>query len=98
MAERGQWVRRWERSGQSRVCFAREHGLCVSTLVRWMAEQARRAGPAVGVPAFREVPVSRTFSPSPWVAEVQRPDGCVVRLGANVPEALVQLLVSSRPC
>lgn len=97
MTERGQWVRRFERGGLSRAAFARQHGLSVSTLVRWMAEHAKPAGPAADVPAFREVPMSAAFTSAPWVAEVQRPDGWVVRVNAAALP-LVEKLLSSRPC
>lgn len=97
MAERRQWVRRYERSGLSRAAFARQHGLGLSTLVRWQAEHTLPVEALPEAPSFREVPMSAAFTSSPWVAEVQRPDGWVVRVSAaSLP--LVEKLLLSRPC
>lgn len=97
MAERRQWVRRYERSGLSRAAFARQHGLGLSTLVRWQADHTLPVEALPEAPSFREVHLSPAIGSSPWVAEVQRPDGWVERVrAAALP--LVEKLLSSRPC
>ena len=91
--ERAQWVRRFQISGLSRREFVKRHGMGLSTLDRWLAEKP--VAPAH--PPLREVNVGRLLSAAPWIAEVQRADGMVVRLG---PQALplLQSLLATRPC
>jgi len=43
-AERAEWVRRYEASGQRREDFSAAHGFNEKTLDRWISEQ-RRSGP-----------------------------------------------------
>ena len=97
MAQRRQWVRRYERRGLSRASFARQHGLGLSPLVRWQAQHTMPVEALPEVPSFREVQLSPASGSSPWVAEVQRPDGWVVRVNAAALP-LVEKLLSSRPC
>lgn len=97
MAERRQWVRRYERSGLSRASFARQHGLGLSTLGRWQAEHTVPVEALAEAPSFREVHLSPVIGSSPWVAEVQRPDGWIVRVNAAALP-WVEKLLASRPC
>lgn len=97
--ERLAWVQRFERSGLSRVEFAQRHGLRLSTLDRWRAQhRALAAAPAAPPPAWREVELGPLLAaPPPWLAEVQRPDGVIVRLSAaGLP--LLGPLLNPAPC
>jgi hypothetical protein len=91
--ERAHWVRRFHASGLSRREFVQRHGMGLSTLDRWLTEKPV----ASAHPPLREVNVGSLLSASPWIAEVQRADGLVVRLG---PQAwpLLQSLFAGRPC
>jgi hypothetical protein len=93
--ERAAWVRRFERSGLTRQEFAERHGLGLSTLDRWRARESSVL--ARTPPALREVSVSPLLGPPQWAAEVQHPDGRIVRLGA-VALPLVEALLTSQPC
>jgi hypothetical protein len=92
-AERAQWVQCFQTSGLSRREFAQRHGMGLSTLDRWRVENPGAPAP----PPLREVNQGHLLAYSPWVAEVQRTDGMVVRLG---PPALplLQSLLAARPC
>lgn len=92
--ERAAWVRRFEHSGLTRLEFAHRHGVGVSTLDRWRAQE-RSSGP---MPALRELNLSPLLAGQPqWVAEVQHPDGRIVRLSASALP-LVETVLHSRPC
>ena len=91
--ERAQWVRRFQISGLTRREFVQRHGMGLSTLDRWLA--ANPAAPAHA--PLREVTLGNLLSASPWIAEVQRPDGLVVRLGPSALP-LLQSLLAARPC
>ena len=63
-----------------------------------MTEQPRPVESAAIVPPLREVHLGPVLGQSHWVAEVQRPDGLLVRLSAQTSAALVQLLMPARSC
>lgn len=90
-AERAQWVEQFQQSNLSARDFALQHGLGLSTLQRWL-----RADPALAVApsVFTEVKLAATSGR--WAAEVQRPDGWIVRLAPEASQALLPHLL--RPC
>jgi transposase-like protein len=95
--ERSTWVEHFERSGLSRGEFAQRHGLNVSTLDRWRAQASARAADPAAAPSWQEVSLGPLLGAPPWVAEVQRPDGVMVRLSAaGLP--LLEPLLTPRPC
>ena len=93
--ERAAWVRRFERSGLTRQEFVTRHRLVLSTLGRWRADETQVAA-GTSLP-LHEVKLSPMLGPSPWLAEVQRPDGLTIRLSAAA-RPLVETLLTARPC
>ncbi len=93
--ERAACVQRVECSGWTRPELARRHGLGLSTLDRWLSQQ--RSGVAVARPSLREVNLAQMLGQPQWLAEVQHPDGRIVRLSAAA-RPLVEAMLTSRPC
>lgn len=96
--QRGQWIERYQSSGLTQRQFVRRHGLALSTFQLWL-RQARAGSDELGnaqapTPLLREVSLSSVLNAaSPWVAEVARGDGWIVRVSAGVtPELLDHLL------
>jgi transposase-like protein len=87
-SERAQWAQRFFQSGLSQRDFALQHGLKLSTLQRWVAQQHPAAPSA---PAFVEVKLPPAASH--WAAELVRADGSVLRLAAHVPTAWFESLL-----
>ena len=82
-AQRAQWLARFEQSGLSQQAFAQEHGINLFTFRKWVEGQRRPAQPVrPPAPPLREVSLGQVLGQPPWLAEVQRPDGLIVRLGA----------------
>ncbi len=90
-AQRAQWARRFFESGISPRDFARQHGLRLPTLQRWLKEN-----PAMPVPlGFAQVTLPPAPQPShrDWAAEVVRADGSTLRLAHGVAPALLRQLL-----
>jgi hypothetical protein len=90
-AQRAQWARRFFESGISPHDFARQHGLGLSTLQRWLKEN-----PDTPVPlGFAQVTLPSAPQPGhrDWAAEVVRADGSVLRLAHGVAPALLRQLL-----
>lgn len=91
------WLQRLERSGLCAADFARRHGLGLSTLMRWKAQQHLVPTPATSAPLLREVNLRQILGQPQWLAEVQRPDGLTVRLSAaGLP--LLETLLTAPSC
>jgi transposase-like protein len=77
---RAQLVERFQRSGLTRIAFARRYGLGLSVLGKWLSEArvaSRRPSPVV----FREVSLAEVASAPPiaWAVEIVSRDGLTVR-------------------
>lgn len=95
-----EWASRFHQSGLSQAEFARQHGLAATTLQRWVAEHPRVGPPqdsssqsSTVVPTFAELNVGALVTPCSWAAELSRPNGMVLRVGANVPPTLLEQLL-----
>jgi transposase-like protein len=95
-----EWARRFHESGLTQVEFARQHSLASTTLQRWVAEHPRVGRPvdpqptvSACVPTFAEVKVVAASAESNWAAELSRPNGVVLRVGPNLPAALLEQLL-----
>jgi hypothetical protein len=97
-AERTQWARRFYQSGLTQRAFALRHGLKLSTLEVWLAQnrpapgRVQRSSSARTKPSFTEV--KWLGSNRSWAAEVVAEKGRVLRLAHDVPRALLQELLS----
>ena len=87
--ERAQWVRQYLQSGLTQREFAVQHGLRLSTLQRWLAQNSHLAS----APRFAELKLPALPSPAPWAAEVVRVDGATLRLAHDVAPALLRQLL-----
>lgn len=95
--QRRERLARFRDSGLSQTDFARQHGLKVCTLRRWLTE---RPAPAPSRPqsvVLRELPLHQVLSPG-WAVELALPDGRVLRLQAHTPAALLEHLLRSLAC
>lgn len=97
--QRAQWVGRYERSGLSRREFAERHHLGLFTLRHWIAQKSTGAASRGDArPVWRELKLDGLPGATRWAAEVVRPDGFVVRVAHDTPNALVEELLRARPC
>jgi transposase-like protein len=88
-AERAHWTRQYRQSGLTQREFARQHGLRLSTLQRWVAQQAH----LTTTPPFTELKMPAVSRAAPWAAEVVREDGATLRLAHDVTPALLRQLL-----
>jgi hypothetical protein len=88
------YLRALDRSGLSKVAFAREHDLTYSVLLRWV-QQRGQLPPRGRPPKLREVPLGSWLGAGGWAAEVVRPDGWTVRVAAEAPAILVEQLLGA---
>lgn len=83
-AQRQGWLQKFFSSGLSRQAFAREHGLKLSTLCRWLA-QDQESDSAARLPkpvVFKEVSLPAVVNASGqcWAMEIVTPSGLVLHL------------------
>jgi hypothetical protein len=80
--------------------FAAQEGVPLSTLTYWLRRARAKPGRLSGEPlGFREVSLPTVLTAGPaWVAEVTLPGGPTLRLGAGIPESLVQQLLGALGC
>ena len=96
--ERGAWISRYRSSGLQSWQFAEQHGLKLGTLRRWLQQEDDRNSTASEPSGFQELLLPSVSTAGPWAAEVQLPDGVVVRLGvAATPSWIAALLKTVRP-
>jgi hypothetical protein len=78
--QRAQLVGRFQRSGLTRIAFARRYGLGLSTLGKWLSE-ARAVSPRPSPVVFREVQLAGLASAPAvaWAMEVVSREGLTVR-------------------
>lgn len=88
-AERAQWAQRYFQSGLTQREFALQHGLRLSTLQRWVVQQAG----CTSTPAFAELKLPALPGAGSWAAEVVRADGATLRLAHDVTPALLRQLL-----
>ena len=97
--EREEWVRRYHQSGLSVLQFCDEHKFAPQTFYQWLAKhrlaQEVTVVPAVSeaLPKFTEIKLEASKSPCAWAAELCRPSGLVLRVGPNLPAALLEQLL-----
>ena len=95
-AERNEWLRRYRESGLSVRRFCEEHKLVLNTFYQWRSK-SRLAPGALAVaavePAFTEIKLQGSSVPCAWAAELQRPNGVILRVGTNLPAALLEQLL-----
>ena len=60
-AERAEWVRRYEASGQGRAEFAAANGFSAKSLERWIVEQRKRVPRFAAVTVAMGAPFELTF-------------------------------------
>lgn len=96
--ERAEWITRYRSSGLRPAQFAEQHGLKLGTLRRWMQEEGQGSSLSRETSGFQELLLPSVAAAGPWAAEVQLPDGVVVRLGvAATPSWIASLLKTVRP-
>jgi hypothetical protein len=94
--ERAEWITRYRSSGLRPAQFSEQYGLKLGTLRRWMQEEGH--GSSLSASGFQELVLPSVAAAGPWAAEVQLPDGVVVRLGvAATPSWIASLLKTVRP-
>jgi hypothetical protein len=96
--ERAEWITRYRSSGLRPAQFAERHGLKLGTLRRWMQEEGPRGSLGSETSGFQELLLPSVAAAGPWAAEVQLPDGVVVRLGVRATAPwIASLLKTVRP-
>jgi len=94
--EQAQWVRRYQASGVGLKRFATQHGLRAARLHYWVYGKRRKGDGkrGLGAPRFQEVKMPGGWvGAAVWGAEIQLPDGTVVRLGAGTDAAWMASLL-----
>ena len=95
--ERAEWITQYRSSGLRPAQFAEHHGLKLGTLRR-IQKEGPGSSPGSETSGFQELLLPSVAAAGPWVAEVQLPDGVVVRLGvAATPSWIASLLKTVRP-
>ena len=99
--EEVQWVERFLTSGLSLRSFAAEHGLAYWRLHRWVGRKRRAEQRQLeSSTSFTELKLAGSpfaaESAEPWLVELRRADGLVLRLRQEVSSALVEQLL--KPC
>ncbi len=96
--ERAEWITQYRSSGLRPAQFAEQHGLKLGTLRNWIQKEGHGSSPVGETSGFQELLLPSGAAAGPWVAEVQLPDGVVVRLGvAATPSWIASLLKTVRP-
>jgi hypothetical protein len=96
--ERTAWMTRYRSSGLLPQPFAEQHGLKLSTLRRWIQQEGYSRLPNAEAAGFQELLLPSVSPAGGWAAEVQLPDGVVVRLSAAATSSwIVALLKTVRP-
>jgi hypothetical protein len=96
--ERAEWITRYRSSGLRPAQFAEQHGLKLGTLRNWIQKEAHESSLGSETTGFQELLLPSVAATGPWAAEVQLPDGVVVRLGvAATPSWIASLLKTVRP-
>jgi transposase-like protein len=83
----------WKRSDLSSHAFARRVGVSYSTLYKWRRELGARATFVEVVPRGAAVPARPSRAGIDPAVEIALPTGVVVRVGRDVDEALLRLVV-----
>ena len=102
--ERATWVKAWERSGQSQVDFARDHGLRVGTLRRWVRSATAPEPPRPDSVTLQEVDLSAIIGSAvrsgipDWDVQIALPGGVTLCVRANTPAGRVRELVEALRC
>lgn len=102
--ERERWASAFSASGKTHAEFAREQGLTVSTLRRWVREQAGDSSPGPESVTLQEVDLSRLLGQEAiagagmWEAEIRLPSGVVIALARGTPVVRVRELVEAVRC
>jgi transposase-like protein len=77
-------IERWRQSGKSKVAFAREEGISITTFHRWhkfYRERGMATAPASFVEVVGAAPATATRQPAPGLSprfRLELPDGSVV--------------------
>jgi len=96
--ERAEWITQYRSSGLRPAQFAEQHGLKLGTLRNWIQKEGPGSSLGSETSGFQELVLPSVAAAGPWVAEVQLPDGVVVRLGvAATPSWIASLLKTVRP-
>ena len=96
--ERAEWIARYRSSGLRAPQFAEQHGLKLGTLRNWIQKEAHESSLGRETTGFQELLLPSVAAIGPWAAEVQLPDGVVVRLGVvATPSWIAALLKTVRP-
>jgi hypothetical protein len=93
--QRGEWIARYRSTQLPQEQFARQHGLKLGTLQRWLREEHQRSSPSTAASAFQEVRLPSFLPSGAWVAEILLPNGVVVRLGAASTSSWMQSLLQT---
>jgi transposase-like protein len=100
--ERARWASAFEASGKTYAEFAREHGLRVPTLRRWVLEQAGDSRPPDKAVELQEISLGQLLGQRDradvWEAEIRLPSGVVLALAKGTPAARVRELVEAVRC
>jgi hypothetical protein len=95
--ERQEWLRRYGESGLSIREFCEKNKLVLNTFYQWRSKsQLVRASAEVvtnSEPAFAEIKLEGLNTACNWVAELRRPNGVILRVGANLPGVLLEQLL-----
>ena len=96
--ERAEWITQYRSSGLRPAQFAEQHGLKLGTLRNWIQKEGPGSSLGSETSGFQELLLPSGAAAGPWVAEVQLPDGVVVRLGVvATPSWMAALLKTVRP-
>ena len=93
--EKAQWAKRFLESGLSIRAFCAQHNLGRMALWRWV--HGRQGSPGAQTKArpvaFAELKLPASLGRADWVIELALPNGTIVRMSKEVPEALLSQLL-----
>ncbi len=95
MPQRQRLLARYHRRPRTQAEFAAQHGIGLSTLSKWLREEAQASQCPAPVD-FQEVVLPGV--PSRWALEVVSPQGWTLRLAAASDFQSVSPLLSALPC
>lgn len=94
--ERDRLVALFRKSGLRQVEFAKQNGIKIHTLHRWLYHPAnKRRRPLRGRAAFQEVGMLPNAAPMGWAAEVTLNCGVTLRVAPGAKPELVSFLIET---
>jgi len=97
--QRGQAIERFQRSGLSRLAFARKSGIALSSLSRWLAQAKGASNDSFPV-RLGEIKLAPSLAapPAAWAMEIVSPEGLTLRCREPLDVQDLTLLLRGPAC